>query len=183
MVLHQITKYQKCCIWYDNTFSIIFRHLPSSSIVFHHLPLMEDDPQIKIHRNSTHGYQKRSKDDTRPLSTFSNVHRSSSIVSSIIFHHLPLMEDDPQIKIHWNSTYGYQKRSKDDTRPLSTFSNVHRSSSIVFHHLPKSSIIIHWWKMILKQKFAEIQLMGIKNNPKMTQDLWIHFPMSLGHLT
>ncbi len=63
--------------------------------------------------------------------------------SSIIFPHLPLMEDGPKIKIHRNSTYGYQKRSKDDTRPLSTFSNVHRSSSIVFHHLPKSSIIIH----------------------------------------
>ena len=56
---------------------------------------MEDDPQIKIHRNSTYGYQKRSKDDTRPLSTFSNVHRSSSID----FHIILLLEDDPYMKI------------------------------------------------------------------------------------
>ena len=86
--------------------------------------------------------------------------------SSVIFHHLPLMEDDPYMKMNRTWSYGYCKRSKDDLRPMSTSSNVHRSSSIIFH----------WWKMTMEDdisqkmtstwKLTEIEVMGIQSDPK-----------------
>ena len=113
---------------------------------------MEDDTHIKLMEIQLLVIKKLPKGDTIPKSTFS--HGIGHIPSySIVFHLLPLMEDDPQIKYHGNSTYGYR--------------NVHGTSSIIFHLLHSSYLMVDDPQI----KFTEVQLMGIKNDPRTTHYL------------
>ena len=93
-------------------------------------------------------------------------------MSSSGWGHLPSMEGDrrwpmdikgwPTVnnaaiiwKMRTKGSYVYQKWFNDDLRPLSTSSNVHRSSSIIFH----------WWKMTSTWKVAEIEVISIQSDP------------------